>query len=129
MKNSVDNVLPDGEAVLGIMSRKFGADELPLITAVLNRLFVLMVIFLLNPPAISMILNKPIWPAMLCRWRRVVDVDELCDASELMVFWRYFDQVIYAWFLILFCFFVFINNCKWNGNRLFRFWSPGAEKC
>uniref|UniRef100_A0A182VMF8 Uncharacterized protein n=1 Tax=Anopheles merus TaxID=30066 RepID=A0A182VMF8_ANOME len=56
------NPLPDGDAVLGIMSRRFGADELPLITAVLNRLFVLVAIFLLNL----------IWPAMLCRWRRTV---------------------------------------------------------
>lgn len=36
---------PDGEAVLGIISRKFGADELPLMTAVLNKLFVLVAIF------------------------------------------------------------------------------------
>lgn len=43
--------LPDGEAVLGIISRRFGADELPLITAVLNKLLVLVAIFLLNPPS------------------------------------------------------------------------------
>lgn len=32
------------------MSRRFGADELPLMTAVLKRLFALVAIFLLKPP-------------------------------------------------------------------------------
>lgn len=50
-----NNILPDGDAVLGIMSRRFGADELPLITAVLNRLLVLVAIFLLNPPTPSIL--------------------------------------------------------------------------
>uniref|UniRef100_A0A2M4DCK4 Uncharacterized protein n=1 Tax=Anopheles darlingi TaxID=43151 RepID=A0A2M4DCK4_ANODA len=43
---------PDGEAVLGTISRRLGADELPLMTAVLNRLLVLVAIFLLNVPSI-----------------------------------------------------------------------------
>lgn len=41
--------------MLGIMSRRFGADELPLITAVLNRLLVLVAIFLPNPPKPSIL--------------------------------------------------------------------------
>lgn len=83
---TIANTVPDGDAVFGIMSRKLGADELPLMTAVLNKLFVLVAILRLNPPAISIILKKPIWPAMLCRWRRVVDMVEDCVASELWVF-------------------------------------------
>lgn len=39
---------PDDDT--GIMSRRFGADELPLMTAVLKRLFALVAIFLLKPP-------------------------------------------------------------------------------
>lgn len=38
------------EEETGIMSRKFGAEELPLMTAVLKRLFALVAIFLLKPP-------------------------------------------------------------------------------
>lgn len=46
---------PDGDAVLGIISRRFGADELPLITAVLNNELVLVAIFLLKPPKPSIL--------------------------------------------------------------------------
>lgn len=42
----------DGEAVFGIISRRFGADELPLMTAVLNKLLVLVAIFFPKPPSI-----------------------------------------------------------------------------
>jgi hypothetical protein len=38
--------LPDGDVVFGIMSLRLGAEELPLMTAVLNRLLVLVAIFL-----------------------------------------------------------------------------------
>lgn len=70
--------LPDDDT--GIISRRFGAEELPLITAVLKRLFALVVIFLLKPPKPNIFIYD-IWPAILCLWRRD-DVDELADDTD-----------------------------------------------
>lgn len=90
-RNSIGSV-PDGDVVF--IWCKFGADELPLITAVLNKLFVLVAIFLLKPPAISIILKNPIWPAILCLCRLVVVCGD-CVASELCIF------TIFGWGMVV----------------------------